>query len=121
MIQEEKTKEQQKWRLTEKVRDEISRDLKRTFTCDKMRTEEGQQEMKRVLEAIGYCLLDIGYCQGMNFIASTLIGVLEDEELAFWIFMNLLLKRDMRTLFLPVRFTILEKIYQKYRVYRNYI
>ena len=58
--------------------------------------------MKRVLEAIGYCLPDVGYCQGMNFIASTLIAVLDDEELAFWIFMHLLIKQDMKTLFLPV-------------------
>lgn len=58
--------------------------------------------MKRVLEGIAYCLPDVGYCQGMNFIASTLIGVLEDEELAFWIFMNLLVNKDMRNLFLPV-------------------
>jgi hypothetical protein len=40
----------------------------------------------------------------MNFIASTLIGSLNnDEELAFWIFLNLLITRDMKTLFLPVR------------------
>lgn len=39
----------------------------------------------------------------MNFIASTLISsVGNDEELAFWIFMNLLITRDMKTLFLPV-------------------
>lgn len=58
--------------------------------------------MRRVLEAIAYCLPDVGYCQGMNFIASTLIGVLEDEEQAFWLFMSLLIKREMKTLFLPV-------------------
>jgi hypothetical protein len=75
--------------------------------------------MKRVLEAIGFCLPDIGYCQGMNFIASTLLGVLEDEELAFWIFMNLLVKRDMRTLFLPVRLYI--ELYLDYREYLSFI
>jgi hypothetical protein len=42
----------------------------------------------------------------MNFIASTLIAVLDDEELAFWIFMSLLVNQDMRTLFLPVSLTI---------------
>lgn len=40
----------------------------------------------------------------MNFIASTLIGILEDEELAFWLFLSLLIKRDMKTLFLPVSY-----------------
>ncbi len=55
-----------------------------------------------MLEAIAYVVPEVGYCQGMNFIASTLIAVLDNEELAFWIFMNLLISRDMKTLFLPV-------------------
>ena len=38
----------------------------------------------------------------MNFIASTLISVLDDEEMAFWIFMSLLINKEMKTLFLPV-------------------
>ena len=67
-----------------------------------MKNEDGQQELKRVLEAIAYVLPEVGYCQGMNFIASTLISVIDDEELAFWIFMNLLITKDMKTLFLPV-------------------
>jgi len=38
----------------------------------------------------------------MNFIASTLIASLgNDEELAFWIFMHLLITRDMKALYLP--------------------
>lgn len=89
--------------LSEKVRDEISRDLKRTHTSERMRTPEGQAELNRVLQAIAFALPEVGYCQGMNFIASTLIGSLgNDEELAYWIFMNLLVTRDMKTLFLPV-------------------
>jgi len=60
-----------------------------------------------VLEAIAFALPEVGYCQGMNFIASTLISSLENnEELAFWIFMNLLITRDMKTLFLPVRLSL---------------
>ena len=56
-----------------------------------------------MLQAIGFALPDIGYCQGMNFIASTLITVMNDEEKAFWVFVQMLIKRDMKTLFLPVR------------------
>lgn len=48
--------------LNERVKDEISRDLKRTHTADRMKTEEGQEEMKRVLEAIAYSLSEVGYC-----------------------------------------------------------
>ena len=47
----------------------------------------------------------------MNFIASTLISAVgNDEELAFWIFMNLLITRDMKTLFLPVRIFFINKL-----------
>ena len=60
-------------RLTPKIRDEISKDLARTRTSDRVRTVEGQEEMRRVLLAIAYCMPDVGYCQGMNFIASVLI------------------------------------------------
>ncbi len=88
--------------LPEKVREEISRDLKRTHTSERMRTPEGQEEMHRVLLAIAYAVPEVGYCQGMNFVASTLIASLgNDEELAFWIFMHLLITRDMKSLYLP--------------------
>ncbi len=66
-----------------------------------MKTEEGQSELKRVLEAVAYSIPEVGYCQGMNFIGSTLIANLESEELGFWVFMNLLVIRDMKSLFLP--------------------
>ena len=66
-------------RLTPKIRDEISKDLARTRTSDRVRTVEGQEEMRRVLLAIAYCMPDVGYCQGMNFIASVLISVTESE------------------------------------------
>ena len=38
----------------------------------------------------------------MNFIASTLIAVLDNEELAFWVFMWLIMQKEMKALFLPV-------------------
>ena len=73
-----------------------------------------------MLQAIGFALPDVGYCQGMNFIASTLISSVEnDEELAFWIFMNLLITRDMKTLFLPV--SILFRIKMSIRECQSYI
>ena len=37
------------YKLTEKVRDEISWDLKRTHTSDRMKTIEGQEELRRLL------------------------------------------------------------------------
>ena len=49
-------------RLTARVRDEIGKDLARTRTSERVRTEEGQEEMRRVLLAIAYCMPDVGYC-----------------------------------------------------------
>ena len=67
--------------LPEKVRDEISRDLKRTHTSERMKMAEGQKELDHVLQAIAFVLPDVGYCQGMNFIASTLIASLRCKAL----------------------------------------
>lgn len=60
-----------------------------------------------MLLAIGYVVPEVGYCQGMNFIASVLVTVLEKEELAFWVFLEMLITRDMKTLFLPVSSTVI--------------
>lgn len=88
-------------RLTPKIRDEIDKDLARTRTSERVRTKEGQEEMRRVLLAIAYCMPDVGYCQGMNFIASVLIAVSESESQGFIIFMYLLISKEMKPLFLP--------------------
>jgi hypothetical protein len=62
-IQEDELKEDKSDnKLTERVKDEIQRDLKRTFTSERMKTEEGQEEMRRVLEAIAYSMTEVGYC-----------------------------------------------------------
>lgn len=88
--------------MTDRTKDEISKDLNRTKTSDRINTKEGQAELERVLQAVAYCLPDISYCQGMNFIVSVTIAVMEDEEQGFYVFMHLVLNRDIRTLFLPV-------------------
>ena len=67
-------------RLSEQIRDEIEKDLHRTKTSARINTKEGQDEMRRVLLAVAYCLPEIGYCQGMNFIASVLIAITDSEE-----------------------------------------
>jgi hypothetical protein len=57
--------------------------------------------MKNNLEAIAYVIPDVGYCQGMNFISATLLSILKDEELAFWIFYAMMKNHDMQHLYLP--------------------
>lgn len=91
----------EKLRVTDKIRDEIDKDLNRTKTSERVKTKEGQEELRRVLTAVAYCMPDIGYCQGMNFIASVFLAVTESEEHSFALFMYLLMAKEMRPLFLP--------------------
>jgi hypothetical protein len=55
-----------------------------------------------VLLAAAYCLPEVGYCQGMNFIASVLIALTDSEENAFLVLMHMLIELEMRPIFLPV-------------------
>ena len=81
----------------------MEKDLKRTNTSERLQNEEGQEELRRVLLAVAFCVPDVGYCQGMNFIAGVLLACLKGhEEHAFLIFMYLIIERDMKPLFLPV-------------------
>jgi len=45
----------------------------------------GVSKLRRVLQAYSWRNPAVGYCQGMNLIASTLLLVLADEEQAFWV------------------------------------
>jgi hypothetical protein len=58
-------------------------------------------ELERVLRAVAFCLPEVSYCQGMNFIASVLIQE-AGEENAFYTFMYLLFNKDISALFLSV-------------------
>ena len=56
-----------------------------------MATEEGQAALGRVLLAFSVHKPRIGYCQGMNYIAATLLLALErNEENTFWVLVSLI-------------------------------
>jgi hypothetical protein len=46
--------------------------------------------MKNVLSAYSKRNPMIGYCQGMNFIVARISKVMETEEQAFWVFVQLM-------------------------------
>lgn len=53
-------------------------------TCETMvQAEGGQAALRRVLCAYSYYDREVGYCQGMNFIAAMFITIMTEEE-AFW-------------------------------------
>ena len=80
---------------------QIEKDLKRTFSNNNI-NEEKLNQLRQVL--ICYSIRDssIGYCQGLNFIVSNLLEVLEDEvnnlflllfyfqEDTFWVYTNII-------------------------------
>ena len=59
----------------------------------------GQNRLFNVLKAYTAYDPQVGYCQGMNFIASMLLRVMPDQEDAFWAFVFLMFDRDWRTIF----------------------
>jgi hypothetical protein len=48
------------------------------------RIPEGQVALRRVLRAYSYYDREVGYCQGMNFIAGMFLTLMSEEE-AFWV------------------------------------
>lgn len=79
---------------------EIERDVGRSFPGSL--NEKGTQAMFRVLRSVAHRLEDIGYCQGMNFIAGVFLRVfLEDasgkacEALVYQCVLSILLRHGM--------------------------
>lgn len=65
---------------------QIDLDVPRTFPNNQwIQSSVGQVSLQRVLYAFAGIHQEVGYCQGMNYIAAMLLSVLEyDEETAFW-------------------------------------
>lgn len=83
----------------------IRRDVNRTLPQEERFREkngEGQLALFRLLRALAIRLCDIGYCQSLNFIVATLIGIFpEDEALAFQCALALLLRYSLVDLYRP--------------------
>ena len=63
----------------------IQLDVNRTFFLNKEEAKNYQQRVEYILAALIYILKDMGYFQGMNYIASFLLQILDyDEEKAFY-------------------------------------
>ena len=82
------------------VLEEIKRDINRTFYTEKFTKGNGKLILINVLSALAFIRPEIGYCQGMNFIAGALIELIEEEEKIFWIFLSFIDNIDMNLLYL---------------------
>jgi len=83
----------------------IQRDVSRTLPEEKLfkaKGGRGQSALFRLLRAIAIRLWDIGYCQSLNFVAATLIGIFPgDEAAAFHCALALLLRYSLVDLYRP--------------------
>lgn len=66
---------------------QISKDLTRTFPGDK---SLNKTSLKNILECYSLRNPNIGYCQGLNFIAATLLSLGFSEIESFWLFVQIL-------------------------------
>ena len=82
------------------VLDEIYRDINRTFYTTKFVEGNGKKMLMDILTALAFIRPEIGYCQGMNFIAGALINFIDDEEKCFWIFLSFIDNIEMNLLYL---------------------
>ncbi|GIL83255.1 hypothetical protein Vretifemale_12097 [Volvox reticuliferus] len=72
------------WRSNSKVwLTQIEKDLPRTFPGLTLMEVSGRPALRRVLAAYSLHNSRVGYCQGLNFVAGTLLLFLDEED-AFW-------------------------------------
>ncbi|CAM8948622.1 hypothetical protein QQ045_016913 [Rhodiola kirilowii] len=70
---------------------QIDHDLPRTFPGHPwLDTPEGHSALRRVLVGYSFRDSDVGYCQGLNYVAALLLLVMKTEEEAFWMLAVLL-------------------------------
>ncbi|XP_074272800.1 uncharacterized protein LOC141596498 isoform X2 [Silene latifolia] len=70
---------------------QIDQDLPRTFPGHTwLDTTEGHGALRRVLVGYSFRDSDVGYCQGLNYVAALLLLVMKTEEEAFWMLAVLL-------------------------------
>lgn len=89
-----------------KVKDDIEKDVDRTFPKHLQFADtdgQGQTSLRRLLQWYAAIDAEVGYCQGMGFIAGLLLTYLEEEE-AFYCFAAALMSptpTPLREIYLP--------------------
>ena len=92
----------------------IELDVRRTNF--KNQKESNRIIIEYILKALSHSATKVGYCQGMNYIASFLIEIIQNEEEVFYIMLSLLTNTDFMDIFigdlnkLKIFFYILEKL-----------
>ena len=72
-----------------------TRKKKQKRVVDICSADGGQAKLRRVLRAYSYYDQEVGYCQGMNFIAGMFITFVDEEE-AFWLLVSVMCEAPCR-------------------------
>eukprot|EP00933_Yihiella_yeosuensis_P041694 TRINITY_DN36099_c0_g1_i1.p1 TRINITY_DN36099_c0_g1~~TRINITY_DN36099_c0_g1_i1.p1 ORF type:complete len:647 (-),score=107.18 TRINITY_DN36099_c0_g1_i1:227-2167(-) len=83
---------------------EIERDVNRTFPTHphfKGEGAAGRVELLKILRTVAIAEPEVGYCQGMNFVAATLLIHVGTAEDAFWLLLSLIESYEFRFMFAP--------------------
>jgi hypothetical protein len=100
----------------------INQDLGRTFPEIPMfKTEEVRKQLYNIMKAYSIYDSEVGYCQGISFIAGLFLIQNMKEELAFTIFVRLMESYNLRTLFTPKMPGLMLLIYQFNAIFQTYI
>jgi hypothetical protein len=103
--------------------EEIKNDILRTpcVISGLMLSKAHQEALMRILGAVVQFNTDVGYFQGMNYIAGLLIHILDSEEDIFWLFNTLLTGFKLKTLLRPGLKKLKLKCYQLACLMQNYL
>jgi len=100
----------------------INQDLGRTFPEIPMfKTPEVRKQLYNIMKAYSVYDSEVGYCQGLSFIAGLFLMQNMKEELAFTIFVRLMESYNLRTLFTPKMPGLMLLIYQFNAIFQTYI
>jgi len=88
------------------IRSSIQKDVCRTYEENKITHPNWKQKTENILAALAVVYSKVGYCQGMSFIAGEILNVVEEEELAFWLFAGLMDRYQLQFLFMNVCFSV---------------
>ena len=95
-----------------KTLEEINNDITRTCFTKKFENGNGKIYLKNILTAFAFIRPEIGYCQGMNFIAAALIDLIYNEEKVFWVFLSFIDDNEINTLYFKNMFEYNIRFYQ---------
>lgn len=87
-----------------RIRVSIQKDVCRTFEENRITHANWKKKTENILAALAVIYSNVGYCQGMSFIAGEILNVVEEEELAFWLFAGLMDRYQLQLLFMNVNY-----------------